>query len=110
MTRLLSRPCTISHRQPDGVDGAGRPVVEFVEATARCGYKATAVADRVDGGTVVTDEVTLYLEPGTDIGPGDEVTLENGPTFTVVSDPHEAWNHRAEVVHHLEVRARRRHR
>ena len=110
MNRLLTRPCTVTHHAPGDVDDSGRPTRDGTETATRCGYKSTAVADRVDGGTIVTDEVTLYLDPSVTIAPGDLVTLDDGPTFTVVSDPHEAWNHRAEVVHHLEVRARRRHR
>jgi hypothetical protein len=107
--RLLTKPMTIHRRTVGAPDGAGRPTATIAETEVLGGISHSRSADSFDGGLVIVDEVSVYLDPTTEIAPGDFVEID-GARYEVISEPFAAWNHRRGSAHHLEVKARRAER
>ena len=107
--RLFTKTVTLTHTAGTSVDSAGRPTRTSTVSTVRCAFKHRLASDTLDGGLVVSDEITFYMPPETSVAASDSITMD-GCVYEVISDAFPVWNHRFETTHHVEVRGRRTHR
>lgn len=104
---LLNQPLTIERRGTTSVDpDYGNDVPGTVSLVATEGYVEQTDAQEitVDRETYRTDW-RVFLPAGTAVDGSDRI-IHGSRTLEVIGAPHEVWNPRTRVVHHIEVRAR----
>lgn len=106
ITSLLNQTVTIQRRSATGTDDYGNEVPGTTSSVTTVGYVEQAVAEEitVDRETYVTDW-RVFLPAGTAIDGSDRV-VHGAKVFEVVGSPHEVWNPRTQIIHHIEARAR----
>lgn len=104
---LLNQPLTIQHRSDTGpTDDYGNlaPGTTSVDETTGYVEQTEAQEITVDRQTYRTDW-RVFLAAGVSVDASDRIVY-GSRTFEVIGSPHEVWNPRSRVVHHIEVRAR----
>lgn len=105
MSRVFRKPMTLT-RVSNTVGSDGRTAVTTAAPVTVNGALRHRLDDRaLDGALVVQQEQIVYLPAGTSIAPGDQLAFD-GSTWEVIGNPYEAWSHRSQSIHHLEVRVR----
>lgn len=104
---LLNQPLTIQRRGTTGsTDEYGNEVAATTSSVSTEGYVEQVEAEEitVDRETYRTDW-KVFLPGGTSIDGSDRI-VHGSRTLEVIGSPHEVWNPRTRVVHHVELRAR----
>lgn len=92
---LLTRACTITHREASGTrDDYGDEVATETTTSTVCELQQRSRDEDSDLGELTMQAWMLVLPAGTDVASGDTVTVE-GQTFEVFGEP---WTVRDPIV------------
>jgi hypothetical protein len=107
-SRLFSEPVDVIVTV-ETISSSGRVTKSETSTQVKGAFRQRVAVDAFNDGVVVSDEVAVYLPPGTLVGIGDALVIR-GQRYEVVSTAFPQVNFRTTEVHHLEVRARRSQR
>ena len=103
-SRLMTVPCTIVTRVPDGTDPYGGPLLTDVETSAQCWYGPVSTEER---GGQVFHTVVAYFAPFTELDHLTAVTIDGAGTWEVDGVPMAHKSPRTGVYTHQTVKLRR---
>ena len=115
ISRLLKRPCTITHRGVSAtINRYGDEIPAETTTEALCdlqqvhglGSGVGARQGESGEGQVQETTFTLYLEPDVPLGGADAVEID-GEGYQVVGRPNVLHNPRTGFPHHIEAKLRR---
>ena len=106
VSKLLTREVTLVRRTMTGTNDVGRPNVIETSITVPAYWNQITSGELVAGGPVVTGEIVVFLELGTDVQPHDYIVVAK-ERYEVSGDAYEAINARTGKTSHLQVRAKK---
>ena len=106
VARLLSRPAVLLEPVRDELDAYGQPVLTVIEHETLCHYRRVTTDDGSGVGTIVSEDLEVYLSPDVEVGSSWGVRIE-GATYSIVGEVTPAWNARTGAPEYRSVICRR---